>query len=99
MYPATVAKALQAAGIKAITVADLQLAGAPDPEVFGAVVPAGHSVHTENVGDFTRIAAEHGIAGGHHNGVLIALSSRFSRRPAGLQPLIAAIKAVADGRS
>ena len=50
---------------------------------------------TENVGDFARLAAEHSTAGGHHNGLLIALSSRFSRRPARLQPLIAAIKAVA----
>jgi hypothetical protein len=63
--------------------------------VFGAAVAGGYSMLTENVGDFTRIAAQHGTARGH-DGLLIALSSRFSRRPAGLQPLIAAIKAVAD---
>jgi hypothetical protein len=98
MYPATVAEALNAAGIEATTVADLRLAGASDPEVFGAAVAGGYSVLSENVGDFTAIAAEHSTAGGHHNGLLIALSSRFSRRPAGLQPLIAAIQAVADER-
>jgi hypothetical protein len=98
MYPATVAEALNAAGIEATTVADVRLAGASDPEVFGAAAAGGYSVLSENVGDFTRIAAEHSTAGGHHHGLLIALSSRFSRRPAGLQPLIAAIQAVADER-
>jgi hypothetical protein len=51
-------------------------------------------VLTENAGDFVRIAAEHSTAGGQHAGVLTALSSRFSRRPAGIQPLIAASRAV-----
>jgi hypothetical protein len=96
MYPATVAGALEVAGIEAATVADVRLAGASDPEVFGAAAAGGYSVLTENVGDFARIAAEHSTAGGHHHGVLIALSSRFSRRPAGIGPLIAAIQAVAD---
>ena len=96
MYPATVAEALRAAGIEAITVADLQPAGASDPEVFGAAVAGSYSVLTENVGDFARIAAEHSTAGVHHSGLLIALSMRFSRRPAGRQPLLAAIQAIAD---
>ena len=96
MYPATVARALEAAGIAATTVAELRLAGASDPEVFGAAVAGGYSMLTENVGDFTRIAAEHSTAGGHHDGLLIALSSRFSRRPSGIGPLIAAIQAMAD---
>ena len=96
MYPATIADALQAAGIEAATVADLRLAGAADPEVFAAPVAGGYSVLTENVGDFARIAAEHSIAGGHHHGVLVALSSRFSRRPAGIGPLVTAIQAIAN---
>ncbi len=95
MYPATFSGAFEAAGIEATTVADLRLAGASDPEVFGAAVAGGYSVLTENVGDFARIAAEHSTAGGHHPGVLIALSSRFSRRPAGIGPLVAAIQALA----
>jgi hypothetical protein len=95
MYPAAVAQALRAAGVEAATVADLKLAGASDPEVFGAAIAGGYCVLTENVGDFTRLAAEHSTAGGHHHGLLIALSTRFSRRPSGLQPLIAAIKPVA----
>jgi predicted nuclease of predicted toxin-antitoxin system len=96
MYPAGVAEALRAINIEATTLAALRLAGASDAEVFGAAVAGRHAVLTENVGDFARIAAEHSTAGGHHPGVLIALSSRFSRRPAGTQPLIAAIRVVAD---
>lgn len=96
MYPATVAQALRTAGIDATAVANLRLAGASDPEVFRAAVAGGYAVLSENVGDFARIAAEHSTAGGRHNGVLIALSSRFSRRPAGLQPLVDAVQAVTD---
>lgn len=96
MYPTMVAEALRAAGIEAVTVADLRLAGASDPEVFGAAVAGGYAVLTENVGDFARIAAEHSTAGGRHRGLLISLSSRFSRRPAGIEPLLAAIQAIAD---
>jgi len=95
MYPATVAGAVAATGIEATTVADLRLAGASDRELFGATVAGGYSVLTENVGDFARIAAEHSMAGGHHHGVLIALSSRFSRRPAGIGPLVEAVQAIA----
>ena len=95
MYPATVAEALQAAGIQATTVTEVRLAGASDAEVFAAAANGGYCVLTENVGDFTPIAAEHSTSGGHHHGVLIALSSRFSRRPAGIGPLITAIQTIA----
>ena len=95
MYPASVAEALAAAGIEATPVAVLRLAGASDSEVFGAAVVGGYCVLTENVGDFARLAAEHSTSGGHHHGVLIALSSRFSRRPADIGPLIAAIRTIA----
>ena len=96
MYPATVAEALRTIGIDATTVADLRLRGAPDAEIFGAAVAGGFCVLTENLGDFARIAADHSTGGGHHAGLLIALSSRFSRRPAGLQALVDAIRAIAD---
>ncbi len=62
--------------------------------MFGAAVAGGYCVLTENVGDFTRLAAEHSTSGAHHHGVLIALSSRFSRRPSGIGPLIAAIQSI-----
>ena len=95
MYPVAVAEGLQAVGIDAVTVADLRLTGSSDAEVFGAAVASGRTVLTENVGDFTRIAADHSTAGHRHPGVLVALSSRFSRRPAGIPRLIAAIQAMA----
>jgi hypothetical protein len=96
MYPAAVAEALRASGIDATTVADLRLGGAPDAEIFGAAVAGDFCVLTENVGDFARIAADHSPGGGRHAGLLIALSSRFSRWSAGLQPLVDAIRAIAD---
>lgn len=96
MYPAALAEALGEAAIDAVTVAELRLTGAPDPEVFAAARGAGRAVLTENVADFTRLAAELATSGGHHAGLLIALSSRFSRRPAGVKPLATAVHAVAD---
>lgn len=96
MYPPALADGLRKAGIEATTVTALALAGSSDAEVFAAAVAGGCVVLTENVGDFTRIAAEHSTAGHSHPGLLIALSPRFSRRPAGAKPLIDAIKAIAD---
>lgn len=95
MYPTALAEALRKAGIDTVTVADLRLAGAPDREVFAAAQATGRAVLTENVADFTRLAAEQATSGGHHAGLLIALSTRFSRRPNGRKPLLAAIRAVA----
>lgn len=99
MYPPALAEGLQAVGIDAVTLADLRLSGSSDAEVFGAAVASGRAILTENVGDFARIAGDHSTGGGHHHGVLIALSSRFSRRPAGIRPFIAAVEATeSDGR-
>jgi hypothetical protein len=60
--------------------------------VFGAAVASGYAVLTENLMELARIATEHSTAGGHHHGVLTPLSSRFSRRPAGIRPLSAQSK-------
>jgi len=95
MYPAALAVRSRAAAIEAATAADLTLAGRSDSDVFSTAVAQGWTLLTENVADFTRIAADHVTAGHHHPGVLIALSSRFSRRPAGIGPLVVAIRAVA----
>jgi len=94
MYPPTLAVALSAADIDASTAAELGLAGSPDPVVFAAAVARGDALLTENVADSARIASDHVTAGQHHPGVLVALSSRFSRRPAGIGPLVAAVRAV-----
>jgi hypothetical protein len=49
---------------------------------------------TENVADFAGIATEHLSTGGHHPGVLVALSSRFSHRPSGINAIATAVFAV-----
>jgi predicted nuclease of predicted toxin-antitoxin system len=96
MYSARLAEALRSANLDAVTVAELGLAGRSDLDVFAAAAADGCVLLTENVADFARIAADHLTAGRHHPGVLIALSSRFSRRPAGHGALVAAVLAAAD---
>lgn len=95
MYSAALAGALHDSGIDADTAVALGLAGRSDAEVLAFAVGQGQVVLTENVADFARTAADHLNAGNHHPGLLIALSSRFSRRPAGISALAAAICAVA----
>ena len=95
MSSARHAEAFRDASIDAVTVAELGLAGRSDPDVFATAATGGYVLLTENVADFARIAADHLGAGHHHPGVLIALSSRFSRRPAGREPLVAAVRATA----
>jgi hypothetical protein len=95
MYPATVAAGLRRNGIDATTVAAIGLAVRTDAEVFATAIAGGYVVLTEDVRGFTRLAAECITSGGHHHGLLIALSSRFSRRPAETNPLIEAVKAIA----
>jgi predicted nuclease of predicted toxin-antitoxin system len=94
MYPAALATELRKNGIDAATVAELGLRGRPDHDVFAAAVAGGYTVLTENVGDFTAISGQFLTSGDHHSGVLIALSSRFSRRPAGRGQLVSAILAL-----
>jgi len=81
------AEALHDANIQAVALADLGLAGRSDPDVFAAAAASGYVLLSENVADFARIPADHLNAGRRHAGVLIALSSRFSRRPAGCSSL------------
>jgi hypothetical protein len=85
-------------GVEALTASELGLAGRSDPDLFAAATAGGYAVLTENVADFARISAEHLSSGRHHAGLLIALSSRFSRRPAGRSALVAAIRAAAAAR-
>lgn len=94
MYPATLAGALRAAEIEAVTVAELGLAGRSDDDVLDAAAAEGYVLLTENVADFARISANRLTAGRHHPGLLIALSSRFSRRPGGRADLVAAVATV-----
>jgi predicted nuclease of predicted toxin-antitoxin system len=95
MYPPTLADALNGGGIEVATVAELGLAGSSDVAVLEAGVIGGYAVLTENVGDFVRLASERLTAGRHRCGILIALSTRFSRRPAGLPAVATAVRSVA----
>ena len=62
--------------------------------MFATAIAEGRVVLSENVADFARIAGDHLAAGHHCPGVIVALSTRFSRRPAGRDPLSNAIRAV-----
>lgn len=94
MYPLALAAALRARGTEAFTASEVGLAGCSDPDLFGAAAADGYVLLTENVADFTRLAGEHLTSGGHHPGVLVALSSRFSRRQSGILAIAAAVMAV-----
>ena len=94
MYRDKLAQLLRDRGIEAISVLELGLAGRSDAEVFAAAVSGGYAVLTENVSDFAALCADHTSSGSHHPGVLIALSSRFSRRPSGYAAIADAVVAV-----
>jgi hypothetical protein len=96
MYPPVLAQTPRAAGIESATVSELGLGGRSDPDVLAAATADGYVLLTENVADFARIASELLTAGRHHPGVLIGLSTRFSRRPGGINTLAAPVLAVAD---
>ncbi len=96
IYPPALAEALRASGIDARTLVGAGLAGRPDADVLAAAVADGDVLLTENVADFARLAADHLTTGGHHPGVLVALSSRFSRRRAGIGVLVSAVRSVID---
>ena len=94
MYSTAVATAMRRAGIDARTPYELGLAGQTDPDLLAGAVAGGYTLLTENVADFAHLSAEHLAEGRHHPGVLVALSSRFSRRPAGIPALVAMVRAV-----
>jgi hypothetical protein len=96
MYPGKLVQELRNQGIDAITVAELGMAGRSDADIFAAAKDGGFVLLSENVSDFVRLCGEHVSAGQHHSGVLIALSSRFSRPPAGYATIATAVAAVAD---
>lgn len=96
MYGSGLANALRSVAIDAVTVTELGMAGASDADVFAAATATERVVVTENVADYTRLAADLTSQGRHHHGVLVALGSRFSRRPEGTGTLTLAIQAVRD---
>jgi Domain of unknown function (DUF5615) len=98
MYADKLAHALRDQGIDAATVAELGMAGRSDDDVFATATDGAYTLLTENVSDFARLCSEHVAAGRHHFGVLIALSSRISRRPAGYGAIATAVVAVSGAQ-
>lgn len=96
MYPPALAEALRVSGIEALTASELGLAGSSDSDLLSAAASDGYVLLTENVADFARLAGARLTSGGHYPGVLIALSSRFSRRRAGISAIVAAVLEVSD---
>ena len=94
MYPEALAEALREHGIDAVSVAALGLISRSDFDVFEVAIAAERAVLTENVSDFARLAADRLVAGSGHNGVIIALSTRFSRRPQGREAIMKALDAI-----
>jgi len=96
MYSPPLARALRERGVDAVTTCELGLAGSSDPDLLAAAAARDAALVTENVADFARAASELLLSGGHHAGVLIALSSRFSRRPSGVQAIAERVAALSD---
>jgi hypothetical protein len=94
MYGPNLVRALDAHGVEAVTAIELGLAGLSDADLLDAAAERGFSLLSENVADFARLASELVADGRHHPGVLIALSSRFSRRPNGIPHIAAAVGAI-----
>lgn len=89
MYPARLARALRERGADAEGVDERSaLRGLADEELLVVAAREGRALVSENVADFMRLYGEWGGAGRRHAGIVIALSSRFSRTPAGYEVLV-----------
>lgn len=89
MYPARLARALRERGADAEGVDEqAPLRGLSDEELLVVAAREGRALVSENVADFMRLYGEWGAAGRRHAGIVIALSSRFSRTPAGYEVLV-----------
>jgi Domain of unknown function (DUF5615) len=92
MYPARLAQGLRERGVDAEGVDERSpLRGLADEELLVVAAREGRALVSENVADFMRLYGEWGPAGRRHAGIAIALSSRFSRTPAGHEALVDAL--------
>lgn len=89
MYPGRLARALRERGADAEGVDERgPLRGLADEELLVVAAREGRALVSENVADFMRLYGEWGAAGRRHSGIVIVLSSRFSRTPAGYEVLV-----------
>jgi len=100
MYPARLARALRERGADAEGVDERSpLRGLADEELLVVAAREGRALVSENVADFMRLYGEWGAAGRRHAGVVITLSSRFSRTPAGYEVLVDSLVELCTQRS
>lgn len=99
MYPARLAEALRERGIDAEGVDERSpLRGLADEELLVIAAREGRALVSENVADFMRLYGEWGAAGRRHAGIVIALSSRFSRTPAGYEVFVGSLVELCERR-
>ena len=99
MYPARLALALRERDLDAEAVDErTSLRGLADGELLAIAAGEGRTLVTENVADFMRLYGEWGGSGRAHAGIMIALSGRFSRTPAGHESLVAALVGLCSQR-
>jgi len=92
MYPARLARGLREQSIDAEGVDERSpLRGLADEELLVVAAREGRALVSQNVADFMRLYGEWGASGRRHPGIVIALSSRFSRTPAGYEVLVDAL--------
>lgn len=89
MYPAHLARALRERGADAEGVDERSpLRGLADEELLVVAAREGRALVSENVADSMRLYGEWGAADRRHAGIVIALSSRFLRTPAGYEVFV-----------
>jgi Domain of unknown function (DUF5615) len=95
MYPSRLARSLRERAVDAEGVDERgPLRGLADEELLVVAAREGRALVSENVADFMRLYGEWGAAGRQHAGIVIALSSRFSRIPAGHEVLVDSLVAL-----
>ena len=100
MYPARLALALRDRDLDAEAVDERPpLRGLADEELLALAAGERRALVSENVADFMRLYGEWGGSGRNHAGIVIALSGRFSRTPAGHEALVAALVELCSQRS
>jgi len=99
MHPAHLARTLRERGADAEAVDERNpLRGLADEELLVVAAREGRALVSENVADFMRLYGEWGAAGRRHAGIVIALSSRFSRTPAGYEVLVDSLVEIGERR-
>ena len=80
MHAPAVAVALTEAGFDVVAVAaDPSLRGSSDADLLNLATAAGRALVTENVGDFSVLAAARAVDGEPHAGLIFTNPTRFNR--------------------